>query len=367
MKGKIPKAITNFGFSITTEDNFVKYRHTTMKTDLPQTMTQQRNSNTAVGNRSTNASSYTLRNLIYRKQWDKIESECDCSPSQAKKVDKLGDLPLHEACLQAAPFHVIKNLITAYPAGVKKKGFCGRLPLHYAAYCKPSVNIIKLLLKNYPEGASTLDSDGRLPVHLAVVRNAPKSAIMVLISAYPKSLHTQNKFGSTPQMLARNEHIQTILQEEEVRPRNTVQTIESVKKLNKVWNAPNAAVSRNSKKTLRPHTTGQILKTRKNSTLHLIDRSNMNPRKKEIFNKRGGKEIPTPPGTIFETLRLSIPPPPGTIFETLRLSIPTPPGTPSGLRKTVSTANIGHEMFFLDKTYAQPYTRNTKVEQAILV
>eukprot|EP00555_Chaetoceros_dichaeta_P005187 CAMPEP_0198266564 /NCGR_PEP_ID=MMETSP1447-20131203/28906_1 /TAXON_ID=420782 /ORGANISM="Chaetoceros dichaeta, Strain CCMP1751" /LENGTH=324 /DNA_ID=CAMNT_0043956707 /DNA_START=9 /DNA_END=983 /DNA_ORIENTATION=- len=324
-------------------------------------MTQPSNSNANVGNRSTKASSYTLRNLIYRKQWDKIETECNCNPSQAKKVDKLGDLPLHEACLQAAPFHVIKNLIIAHPAGVKKKGFCGRLPLHYAAYCKPSLNIIKLLLKNYPEGASTLDSDGRLPVHLAVVRNAPKEAILVLISAFPRSLHTQNKFGSTPQMLARNEHIQTMLQEEEVRPRYTLQTIESEKKLKKVWTAPNAIVSKNGKKAMRPHTTGQILKTRRNSinrtlaesaSSHLIDRSNMHPRTKEIFKKRGGKQIP---------------PPSGTIFDNGRMSIPTPPGTPSRLRKTVSSTNVIDEIFSYDKTYSQPYTRNTKVEQAILV
>jgi len=314
------------------------------------------------GNKNRNKTQpFSLVNTIYRKEWDGVENACLWAPSQAKVCDRLGDLPLHEACSLAAPFHVIKNLIVAYPAGVKEKGFCGRLPLHYAAYSKPSLNIIKLLLKNYPEGASTLDSDGRLPVHLAVVRNAPKEAILVLISAFPRSLHTQNKFGSTPQMLARNEHIQTMLQEEEVRPRYTLQTIESEKKLKKVWTAPNAVVSKNGKKAIRPHTTGQILKTRRNSinrtlaesaSSHLIDRSNMHPRTKEIFKKRGGKQIP---------------PPSGTIFDNGRMSIPTPPGTPSRLRKAVSSTNIIDEIFSYDKTYSQPYTRNTKVEQAILV
>lgn len=316
------------------------------------TMIQPKNLNNDVVNHSTNTPSNTLRNLIYRKQWDKIEAECNCSPHQAKVSDKLGDLPLHEACLQAAPFHVIKNLIIAYPAGVKKKGFCSRIPLHYASYIKPSLNIIKLLLKNHPEGASTLDSDGRLPVHLAVVRNAPKEAILVLISAFPRSLKTPNKFGSTPLMLARNEHIQSMLLEEELRPRNAYQKMESVKRLKKVWNAPNAIVANKAKNITRPHTTGQILKVRRNLHNRTLDDSakNMPTRNREIFKRGGGKEIP---------------PPPGTVFESTRLSIPTPPGTPSTTRRSISSTNIVNAIFEIDHPYSQPYTRNTKVEQAI--
>ena len=188
---------------------------------------------------------FELRNLIYRKSWDGIEHVCKTNPSQTKTADKLGDLPLHEACLAAAPFHVIKSLLYAHPEGVKAKGFCGRLPLHYASYNRPSINIIKLLLKNYPEGACIKDSDGRLPVHLAVVRNAPKEAILVLISAFPKSLYTKNNFGSTPWMLARNQHIAHMLLDEEKRPRNVEQTMETVKKLKMISSATNGIVSKN--------------------------------------------------------------------------------------------------------------------------
>jgi len=261
------------------------------------------------GNKNRNKTQpFSLVNTIYRKEWDGVENACLWAPSQAKVCDRLGDLPLHEACSLAAPFHVIKNLIVAYPAGVKEKGFCGRLPLHYAAYSKPSLNIIKLLLKNYPEGASTLDSDGRLPVHLAVIRDAPKSAIQQLVSVYPKSLHTQNNFGSTPQMLARNEHIETMLQEEEARPRNLSQNMNALNKMKMLLNAPNAAVSNNVvkrkqsvKSPLIERATGQY-KNLQNQT-HRHQGRRIFPSVEKVKKQR--KEI-------FVTTRISIPTPPGT-------------------------------------------------------
>lgn len=267
----------------------------------------------------------TLRNLVYRKAWDRIEEACQYSPADV--TDKLGDLPLHEACLYAAPFHVIKNLISAYPEGVKKRGFCGRLPLHYASYNKPSLNTIKLLLKNYPEGASIIDSDGRLPVHLAVVRNAPKEAILLLISAYPRSLHTANNFGCTPQMLARNSHIETLLQEEETRPRNVERHIDAMKKFKMVWSAPSGIVSKNKAKVpKRPHTTGRIAENDAILSSSVTSRKALNSYNSctslGTKNSTGGKR------PIFERRGIYIPPPDGVIFETTRKSIPSPPPTP---------------------------------------
>jgi len=279
---------------------------------------RRRNSNRNGNNNRKETQSFALRNIIYRKEWDGVENACHWMPSQAKVCDRLGDLPLHEACSLAAPFHVIKNLIIAYPAGVKKKGFCGRLPLHYAAYNKPSLNIIKLLLKNYPEGASTLDSDGRLPVHLAVVRNAPKESIQQLVTAYPKSLYTQNKFGSTPHMLARNEYIQTMLQEEELRPRYLSQKIDAVNKIRMVWKAPNGIVSNNVvkrkqvvKSPLIERATGQSNNLQNQTHRHQDRRTSpriekakeqrSNNREKEIFVTTRGVSIPTPPGIAEST------------------------------------------------------------------
>lgn len=329
-------------------------------------MTSKKRSSSKGTTPKNKTSPFTLRNLIYRKAWDGVEQVCQNSPSQAKATDKLGDLPLHEACLGAAPFHVIKNLLYAHPEGVKAKGFCGRLPLHYASYNKPSLNIIKLLLKNYPEGACMKDSDGRLPVHLAVVRNAPKEAILVLISAFPKSLHTPNNFGSTPGMLARNEHIEHILLDEESRPRNVEKTMETVKKLQMVWSATNGIVSKNEiglKK--RPHTTGHILKPKKITHKHtslknsskalLADRigkptHNNQNKSRPIFKRGGGKQIP---------------PPKGMIFETIRTSIPTPPSSPGDISRSVSSRTLVSKTFPFNKAYSQPLL-NAQVEQALL-
>lgn len=180
-------------------------------------------------------SSPILRTLIYKKQWEEVERVLKDSPSQARSADKMGDLPLHEACLQGAPFNVVKNLLVAYPDSIKQKGFCGRLALHYAAYVKPSLHIIKLLIQRYPEGAAVFDADGRLPLHLAVIRNAPKQAIETLICAYPKGLKTANRFGSTPLMLARNNQMSDLLRREQNQPRNVQKKIDVEKNMLSVW------------------------------------------------------------------------------------------------------------------------------------
>jgi len=176
-----------------------------------------------------------LRNLIYAKKWDVCVKEYEKLPEQAKIKDRMGDLPLHEACNSGAPFHVVKGLHQIYPDAIQEKGFCGRLPLHYAAYSKPSLHTIKFLLGKYPEAAEQFDADGRLPIHLAVVRNAPKDSIQTLVEAFPKSLTIPNKYGNTPHMLARNEHVYELLQKESAKPRNITQKLEAEKKLMGVW------------------------------------------------------------------------------------------------------------------------------------
>lgn len=326
-------------------------------------MVSDKNSNISGAN-CTASSSFTLRNLIYRKTWEEVERACQCDPSQAKVTDRMGDLPLHEACLQAAPFHVIKSLLSAHPAGVKERGFCGRLPLHYASYNKPSLNIIKLLLQNYPEGASTMDSDGRLPIHLAVVRNAPKGAIQALISAYPKSLSTPNKFGSTPHMLTRNKHIQAMLQEEEEKPRNIEQTIDAMKRFKMAWSASNVLVCRNDVRHIQVHRkkikskgdTGSERSTRKRNApdkAPLVDRGKqytsptLDPKDRRLFP------------IIEKTREQSSNTEKRIVFTPNRLNIPTPPGT------TKSTFPVIEAPPF-EKTYSQPYTPNTMVERAIL-
>mmetsp|Transcript_1663 Transcript_1663/g.1984 ORF Transcript_1663/g.1984 Transcript_1663/m.1984 type:complete len:414 (+) Transcript_1663:155-1396(+) len=176
-----------------------------------------------------------LRNLIYTRKWEECVEAVKSFPGQAALKDKLGDLPIHEACNSGAPFSVVKALHRGYPQGIGEKGFCGRLPLHYAAYNRPSLHVIQFLLRAYPEAATIFDADGRLPLHLAVVRNAPKQAIQTLIAAYPKSLTIANQFGNTPEMLARNEHVYDLLLAEKERPRGINQKLDLEKKLMRDW------------------------------------------------------------------------------------------------------------------------------------
>jgi len=162
---------------------------------------------------SSNTPRVALRNLVFLEDWNSVLSACRSNPHEATIPDRMGDLPLHEACQLGSPFHIIESLLSAYPDGIKSRGFCGRLPLHSAVYKQPSLIVIKYLLQKYPKAAATIDADGRLPIHLAVVRNSPKQVIEILIGAYPKSLQTPNIFGNTPQMLTRSDYIYSVLQE----------------------------------------------------------------------------------------------------------------------------------------------------------
>lgn len=236
-------------------------------------------------------SSPVLRTLIYKKQWDEVERVLKHSPSQAESADRMGDLPLHEACLQGAPFNIIKHLLAAYPNGIKQKGFCGRLALHYAAYVKPSLHIIKLLIQRFPEGATIFDADGRLPLHLAVVRNAPKQVIETLICAYPKGLKTPNRFGSTPLMLARNNQMAELLRKEEIQPRNVKKKIDLQKNMLSVWDSSRKSpVSMNDKERdfdllgLGIH----YPKTQKKRSQIIQKRQNIKPEVKHPPSQNGG-------------------------------------------------------------------------------
>jgi len=202
---------------------------------------------------STSTSTVALRNLIYLQEWTDVISVCISNPYEAKATDRTGDLPLHEACLHGAPIDVIKCLLSAYPYGVREKGFCDRLPLHYAVYNKPSLDTIHLLLRKFPEAISTADVDGYLPIHLAVIRSAPKQFIEALIMAYPKSLRITNKFGNTPQMLAKNDIIYSILSERET----VSQKISAKKKATKNCNVSNACTAKNE---LQSNTSCQTLR-----------------------------------------------------------------------------------------------------------
>ena len=203
---------------------------------MPSQEANTRNNSRLTG--SPSKYSPSLRSLLYMKKWNDAIERISSNPIEAEVADRMGDLLLHEVCHLGAPFQVIQKLVHTNRSALQKKGFCGRLPLHYAAYNKPSVNVIKLLLRHHPGGANEVDMDGRLPLHLAVVRNAPKQALLALIEANPRALVTANSFGNTPAMLARNDHVADLLDEEAKRPRGIKQKMQLEKKLlHDVWSS----------------------------------------------------------------------------------------------------------------------------------
>jgi len=229
---------------------------------------------------SVSSATVALRNLIYLQEWADVVSICISNPHEAKVTDRMGDLPIHEACLHGAPFNVIESLLSAYPSGIQKKGFCGRLPLHYAVYNKPSLNTVQFLLEKYPAGASTIDADGRLPIHLAVIRNSPKDFIEALIAANPQSLQTPNKFGNTPEMLARNDYVYSVLN-----GRKDVQRT-ALHRANAKMKLPRTSQSSNSVKTKSRLITANTLrqninKARRRSTSNGIIPKNAPPNKRQ--------------------------------------------------------------------------------------
>jgi len=72
-------------------------------------------------------------------------------------------LPLHEACIRAAPSHLIEALIQVYPKGVMGKDQSGRIPLHHAAIHGASPEIMALLLEAFPSSAEVTDSFNKTP------------------------------------------------------------------------------------------------------------------------------------------------------------------------------------------------------------
>lgn len=72
-------------------------------------------------------------------------------------------LPLHEACIRAAPSNLVEALIKVYPNGSMGRDQSGRIPLHHAAIHGASPETISLLLEAFPSSAEENDSFNKTP------------------------------------------------------------------------------------------------------------------------------------------------------------------------------------------------------------
>jgi len=122
----------------------------------------------------------------------------------AAERDEEGRLPLHVAAWHAAPAHVIKALVEAYPAATAETSTGSEWrPLHIALQARAPAESALALLAAYPAAASEPAPYGWLPLHLAARRGASESVLRALHDAYPAAARTACESGDTPLALAR--------------------------------------------------------------------------------------------------------------------------------------------------------------------
>ncbi len=115
----------------------------------------------------------TLMGAVKDRRWEEALEEVERHPLDAKAwtthFDSYGDvawtrLPLHEACINNAPLHVIEALIQANKEGSKSADQNNRLPLHHAAVHGSDIAVVKLLINDYPESLDVEDLFGKTPL-----------------------------------------------------------------------------------------------------------------------------------------------------------------------------------------------------------
>ena len=149
------------------------------------------------------------RTMLYRylkmKDWDNAQQQLRQCPNEAshwvvdKEYDSSGSshLPIHLACSNEAPLHLILLLSEAYPDGIKAKGKHSSNPLHIA--CKKCLDeeIILDFIDRCPETTCQKDEFGRLPLHLACKSKLSLSVMESIIQAYPESCTVKDYNGHT--------------------------------------------------------------------------------------------------------------------------------------------------------------------------
>jgi hypothetical protein len=112
-------------------------------------------------------------------------------------------LPLHIACMNAAPTETVIRLLKSKTETAQEKDALGRLPIHYAARDLQMASSLYSLLEAYPQSARIPDRQGFLPLHVACRMGMPLDVINLLISRYPESVVSRTIKGSTPYMCAK--------------------------------------------------------------------------------------------------------------------------------------------------------------------
>jgi hypothetical protein len=113
-----------------------------------------------------------------------------------------GHLPLHWACINAAPVEVVKLLLDKFPDAAKIPGDLFNLPLHLALFNGSSFEVIKLLLEVYKDAATIKGEYGRHALHFACLNQAPYNIINLLCETNNHASHEFGDLGNLPIHLA---------------------------------------------------------------------------------------------------------------------------------------------------------------------
>mmetsp|Transcript_18975 Transcript_18975/g.27699 ORF Transcript_18975/g.27699 Transcript_18975/m.27699 type:complete len:537 (+) Transcript_18975:70-1680(+) len=123
-----------------------------------------------------------LYRLIERKEWDKVIRRVRLRPEEAsvwvyshctKYTISWRITPLHAACIFGATFHVISEIIAAYPESVNFVDKGGKLPLHLACNACFSAETVSELIRVSPHTIHVPDRRGIRPINLALMSKGP--------------------------------------------------------------------------------------------------------------------------------------------------------------------------------------------------
>ena len=151
-----------------------------------------------------------LSDAISRHDWHKSSRLIKNRPSLARATSSCdGMIPLHQACYEGAPLHIIQLLLSAYPQAAHTK--CGehnRLPIHYhlassttttTTTTSPSEAIVSLLLEAFPESPRAGDAHNQYPIHLACQsQNVSHNIFALLLCSYPEGSVARDIHGNYP-------------------------------------------------------------------------------------------------------------------------------------------------------------------------
>ncbi len=109
-------------------------------------------------------------------------------------------LPLHQAVMLQAPWHLVQQLLAAYPAAVHQaESSYKQLPLHCACRTGAAANVVRSLIQaGGPDTCLQPDTLLRTPLHYALSNGASLETVQVLLEVAPSSIKVIDLRGWTP-------------------------------------------------------------------------------------------------------------------------------------------------------------------------